>query len=97
MNRCFTFSALAAAIAGSPGAFAQIDPSVTTPVGYYVLLGASDADINTIRATGYRIIDIDRIASGQYDCVLVQNVGDYYNAAATWYPSVTASSLSAAL
>ncbi|MFN9992391.1 MAG: serine hydrolase, partial [Phycisphaerales bacterium] len=86
-----------ATLAGSTGAFAQIDPSVTTPVGYYVLLGASDAEINTIRATGYRIIDIDRIASGQYDCVLVQNTGDYYNANATWYPSITASSLSAAL
>jgi len=84
------------ALAGSP-AHAQIDPNTTTPAGYLVYLGASDATINSARSQGFRIVDIDRVGTNQYDAVLVQNSGDYANAGETWYPAVTEANLSAAL
>jgi hypothetical protein len=84
------------ALAGSP-ALAQIDPNTTTPAGYLVYLGASDATINSARSQGFRIVDIDRVGTNQYDAVLVQNSGDYANAGETWYPAVTEANLSAAL
>ena len=84
------------ALAASP-ALAQIDPNTTTPAGYYVYLAASDATINAARAQGFRIIDIDRVGTNQYDAVLVQNSGDYANTGEAWYPSVTEASLSSAL
>ena len=44
-------------------ATAQTDSNVTTPTGDDVLLGATEAQVNTYRAQGFRIIDVDRIAS----------------------------------
>ncbi|MFZ9916658.1 MAG: hypothetical protein ACO3IB_15175, partial [Phycisphaerales bacterium] len=55
------------------------------------------ATINSARSQGFRIVDIDRVGTNQYDAVLVQNSGDYANAGETWYPAVTEANLSAAL
>lgn len=87
----------ASTVAISSRAIAQVDPSVTTPTGYYVLLGATEAQVNSHRGDGFRIIDIDRVGSNSFDAVLVQNSGDYANAGETWFAGATEATISAAL
>jgi hypothetical protein len=76
---------------------AQVDPTITTPAGYVVLLAASEASINTYRAQGLRIIDIDRVGTNSFDAVLVQNSGPYQNSGETWFAGATEATVSAAL
>jgi hypothetical protein len=92
-----TISLAASTLAISSTAVAQVDPSVTTPTGYYVLLGATEAQVNTYRGYGYRIIDIDRVAANSFDAVLVQNSGDYANSGETWFAGATEATISGAL
>lgn len=87
----------ASTLAVASSAMAQIDPNVTTPTGYYVLLGATEAQVNTYRAQGFRIIDIDRVASNSFDAVLVQNTGDYANSGETWFAGATEATITGAL
>ncbi|MDI9403218.1 MAG: serine hydrolase [Limnohabitans sp.] len=78
-------------------ASAQVDPTATTPAGYVVLLAASEATINTYRAQGLRIIDIDRLGTNSFDAVLVENTGPYENLGETWFAGATEATVSAAL
>lgn len=89
--------ACGAMLVAASAAFGQIDPNVTTRTSWAVLVGATDAEINTIRSQGFRIIDIDRLGTNNYDAVFVANSGNYFNSAATWYPSVSEASLSQAM
>jgi hypothetical protein len=89
--------ALAALALAASQSLGQVDPSPTTPAGYFVYLGASDSTINAARAQGFRIIDIDRVGTNQYDAVLVRNTGEYANSGEAWYPSITESTLTSLL
>ncbi|MBX3376151.1 MAG: immunoglobulin domain-containing protein [Phycisphaeraceae bacterium] len=70
-----------AALAGTlvPGvlAHAQIDRIIDTETGWAYLYGATSTTINSQISAGMRPFCFERIASGQYDTVLVSNSGSY--------------------